>query len=381
MSVQRRILTLIIIYVVFNLAGAQEIVVKPGDTLWDLARRHGTTVDSLRSVNGLTGNDLRPGMTLQLPDGADSAPISYTVEAGDTLYEIAAAFGVSVDSLIAYNDLDGTMIRPGQVLSLDKPDVELDPLVVTVAPGDTLWGIARENDVTVAALAAANGITAGAVLRPGMALNVPGRFAGSMQDQGGAVAPVVTVAPGESLSVIARRHNTSVSALMAANELSSTTIRAGQRLRIVPGSGQARATTSLPAAALTAGMLWPLNGEITSRFGYRRLRIGGTNMHYGIDIDGDKGDLIRAAVPGVVTFAGWQGGYGYLVVIENNGTEYYYAHASMLTVNVGDVVEAGHVIATVGSTGRSTGTHLHFEIRVNGSPVDPLPVLQTQAQH
>lgn len=380
MPAQRRIIPIVIASVVLTWASAQEITVRPGDTLWDLARRHGTTVDGLRSANGLAGSDLQPGMKLSLPDEADPTPDSYIVKLGDTLYEIAAAFDVTVDSLIAYNDLDGTVIRPGQSLTLVPTDTDLTPLTITVAPGDTLWGIARENEVTVDALAAANGIVAGAVLRPGARLEVPGRYAGNLQDQGGAVAPTVTVAAGESLSVIARRYNTSVAALMSANELRDTTLRVGQRLRIVPGSDLVRAMPLTSPAPQAGAMLWPLRGELTSRFGYRRLRIGGTNMHYGLDIDGETGDPIGAAVSGVVTFADWQGGYGYLVVIENAGTEYYYAHSSMLTVNVGDVVDAGQTIATVGSTGRSTGSHLHFEIRVNGTPVDPLPILQAQAE-
>ena len=80
-------------------------------------------------------------------------------------------------------------------------------------------------------------------------------------------------------------------------------------------------------------------------------------------------------------FSGWQGGYGYLVIVEDGDTEYYYAHASELLVNEGQRVAAGDLIARIGSTGNSTGSHLHFEIRVNGDPVDPLPILETNAQN
>jgi murein DD-endopeptidase MepM/ murein hydrolase activator NlpD len=380
MSGQRSIFPIIIAFVVLHSGSAQQIIVRPRDTLWDLARRHQTTVADLQKVNGLIGSALEPGMVLKLPVGSDPAPMTYSVKAGDTLYEIALAFDLTIDRLIAYNNLEGTVIRPGQVLSLTPPDIDLAPLTVTVVPGDTLWRIAQQNDVTVAALAEANGISPSDVLEVGDVLEVPGRYAGSLQDQGGAAAPIVTVAAGESLSILARRYNTTVAALMSANELTSTTIHVGQRLRIVPGSDLARALPGLPPAPPAGAMLWPLQGELTSRFGYRRLRIGGTNMHYGIDIDGDIGDPIRAATPGVVTFSGWQGGYGYLVIIENGDTEYYYAHASALLVNVGDLVQIGQVVATVGDTGRTTGSHLHFEIRVDGTPIDPLPVLQAQAQ-
>jgi murein DD-endopeptidase MepM/ murein hydrolase activator NlpD len=380
MPLQRHILSCVFALALIGHATAQDITVRPGDTLWGLARSHGTTVDELRRANNLVGDALSPGMALSLPAGVDSAPAEYVVKAGDTLYEIAIAFGLSTDTLIAYNDLEGTLIQPGQVLSLVPPDADLAPLVVTVKPGDTLWGIAQQHDVTVAALTTANALSASTVLRPGASLTVPGRYAGGLQDQGGAVAPTVAVAPGESLSVLARRHGTTVAALMAANELPDTTIRAGQRLRIVAGNQVVRAAP-LPAPAPQAGaMLWPLHGEITSRFGYRRLRIGGTNMHYGLDIDGDSGDPIRAAVPGVVTFSGWQGGYGNLVIVESGETEYYYAHASALLVKVGDTIQAGQVVAKVGATGNTTGSHLHFEIRVDGTPVDPLPILQAQAQ-
>lgn len=384
MSFQRSFFTFILLIVALSWASAQEaqqITVRPGDTLWDLARRHDTSVDSLRAANALVGDDLRPGMVLSLPTGADATPARYTVKIGDTLYDISVAFDISVDDLIAFNDLDGTVIRPGQVLTLATPEVQPPPLTVTVAPGDTLWAIARENDVTVDELVAANGISTGTILRPGDVLSVPGRYAGTQQDQGGAAAPVVTVAPGESLWLLARRYDTSVSALMAANGLRTTAIRAGTRLKIVPGSDLVRALPDVSGEEDRGIITWPLNGGITSRFGYRRLRIGGTNMHYGIDIDGHVGDPIRSATAGVVTYSGWQGGYGNLVIVQTGNTEYYYAHANALLVNVGDRVQAGQQLATVGTTGRVTGSHLHFEIRVDGSPVDPLPRLRALTQN
>ncbi|HLR45730.1 MAG TPA: M23 family metallopeptidase, partial [Deinococcales bacterium] len=109
------------------------------------------------------------------------------------------------------------------------------------------------------------------------------------------------------------------------------------------------------------------------------LRIGGTNMHYGLDINGDTGDPILSATAGVVTFSGWRGGYGNLVVVEADGVEYYYAHASELLVSVGTIVAPGTLLARIGATGNVTGAHLHFEVRVDGSPVDPLPILEARA--
>ena len=114
----------------------------------------------------------------------------------------------------------------------------------------------------------------------------------------------------------------------------------------------------------------PVSGIITSRFGNREsIRSYG---HTGLDIAAPAGTPIKAAAGGTVTFAGYSGGYGYVVKLDNgNGVETYYGHCSKLYVSAGDTVEAGEQIAAVGSTGNSTGNHLHFEIRLDGKQVNP----------
>ena len=114
----------------------------------------------------------------------------------------------------------------------------------------------------------------------------------------------------------------------------------------------------------------PVSGIITSRFGNREsIRTSG---HTGLDIAAPAGTPIKAAADGEVIFSGYSGGYGYVVKLDNgNGVQTYYGHCSALYVSAGEKVEAGDVIAAVGSTGNSTGNHLHFEVRVNGSVVNP----------
>ena len=115
----------------------------------------------------------------------------------------------------------------------------------------------------------------------------------------------------------------------------------------------------------------PVSGVITSRFGSREsIR---SSAHKGLDIGAPKGTPIKAAGAGTVIYAGYNdGGYGYLVQISHgSGVQTYYAHCSKLYVSTGDKVEAGDTIAAVGSTGRSTGNHLHFEVVKNGVKLNP----------
>jgi murein DD-endopeptidase MepM/ murein hydrolase activator NlpD len=120
-----------------------------------------------------------------------------------------------------------------------------------------------------------------------------------------------------------------------------------------------------------AGFIWPVNAPITSPFGWRWGR-----MHEGIDLGAAYGSPIAAAASGVVIYAGWEGGYGNLTVIDHGGgLATAYGHQSRIAVSVGQSVAQGEIIGYVGSTGHSTGPHLHFEVRVNGQAVDPLGYL------
>jgi len=127
----------------------------------------------------------------------------------------------------------------------------------------------------------------------------------------------------------------------------------------------------------TGQLLYPNDGAITSGFGWRRHPIlGYSRFHAGIDFGASYGSTIRAADSGTVIFAGWYGGYGYTVVINHGGSiATLYGHTSKLYVREGQTVQQGEAIAAVGSTGLSTGPHLHFEVRKNGEPVDPMSYL------
>ena len=131
---------------------------------------------------------------------------------------------------------------------------------------------------------------------------------------------------------------------------------------------QARAGSTGTGTPSSSGLIWPVNGTVVSGFGWRWGR-----MHEGIDISASSGTPIWAAAAGTVIHAGWLGGYGNLVVVDHgDGLATAYAHASAILVGVGQLVSQGETVSLVGSTGNSSGPHLHFEVRVNGVAVDPL---------
>lgn len=141
---------------------------------------------------------------------------------------------------------------------------------------------------------------------------------------------------------------------------------------------QARGTKPRPTWYPTGSFRWPCSGVITSYFGYRDAPLSGASSNHGaLDIANRTGTAIYAADGGTVTYAGWYSGYGYTVEITHNNTGFVtlYAHCSALYVSAGDKVYKGEHIAAMGSTGISSGSHLHFEMEKNGTKVDPLNYL------
>jgi murein DD-endopeptidase MepM/ murein hydrolase activator NlpD len=156
-------------------------------------------------------------------------------------------------------------------------------------------------------------------------------------------------------------------ALAAASAQLAAKLRAGE----AQAAGVAAGSSSGAGAPTGTGLAWPLSGPITSPFGMR----WGT-LHPGIDIGVPTGTPIHAAGPGTVVWCGWMSGYGNLVMIDHhNGLATLYGHQSRIAVSCNQQVSTGETIGYVGCTGFCTGPHLHFEVRLNGTPVDPLGYL------
>lgn len=144
---------------------------------------------------------------------------------------------------------------------------------------------------------------------------------------------------------------------------------------VPPVSAQVAVGTAQGIPGAQGRFVWPCMGTVTSGFGSREI-FGSSDFHRGADIAAGQGSPICAAAAGTVSWAGEKGSYGNLVKIDHgNGFVTYYAHCSALLVSAGDYVEQGQAVAQVGSTGRATGPHCHFEVLWQGEPIDPLQCL------
>lgn len=227
-----------------------------------------------------------------------------------------------------------------------------------VQSGDSLSAIAARYNLDVDTLLGANS-EAGEIIKPGQELLV-------LPEKG----VLHTVQEGDTLSQVAEMYAVKADAIMRANGKESELLAVGGKLFIPGGKRPQRADTSASRAG-TSRIVWPAKGEISSPFGYRWGR-----LHAGLDIANDLGTPVRAALTGHISYVGWISGYGKTVMIEHiGGYVTLYGHLSGFAVQTGQSIQAGQTIAYMGSTGDSTGPHLHFEVRINGTPVNPLSIL------
>lgn len=260
---------------------------------------------------------------------AQSAPttpaiINYTVQNGDTLWDIAIKNNTDVNSIMALNSLSrSSNLKLGQTLKI----LTIKGAVHTVKSGETVSGIASTYGVGTEAIVEANGISNQHAIKIGQELIIPG---------------------GQTK-------------LVASADTSRGSVTR-------PKSGGSSSSSGTTSGSVSGTFIWPVRGTITSGFGSRW-----GSIHTGIDIGVPSGTSVKAARAGTVISAGWQNGYGYAVEIDHgNGIVTLYGHNSKLLVSKGDKVEAGDIIARSGSTGHSTGPHVHFEVRKNGKAVNPL---------
>lgn len=265
----------------------------------------------------------------------------------------------------------------------DLTKTKEEGLVYTIVSGDNLWVIAEKNDMTVQELLAVNPeITEQTVLqidqelnvkidKPEVSVRIVEEF---KKEEEFMPEPIVTedadkyvtyhkqISPGKKGKKEITINNIYMDGLLQETiNKEIEVIDKGESEKIVVG------TKKLPAKAATGKFRSPASGRVTSPFGQRWGK-----MHQGIDIANSHGTSLYAADGGTVKSAGKQGAYGNLVIIDHgNGFQTYYGHASKILVKPGQKVAKGEKIALMGSTGRSTGNHVHFEIRKDGVPKNP----------
>lgn len=286
---------------------------------------------------------------------------------------VEASFTAESESIGYGGEVLGTLDSAGVVtLVSDKPPSEVR--IYAIKDGDTLSGVADKFDVSIDTIKWANEGVDWKKLKPGTEIKIPP-----------VTGLVYKVKPGDTIYSIAKKFESSEQAIVdfpfnTFSDDETFALVAGQTLIVPDGIMPDAPSPTLPrfanvltpdagAVAATGNFVWPAYGRITQ--GYRWY-------HPAVDIANRDGGSILAADAGTVKVAGWSSsGYGNHVIIDhNNGYTTLYAHLSSLAVQAGQNVGRGAVLGQMGSTGRSTGTHLHFEIMAPGGKVDPLSYLK-----
>ena len=262
--------------------------------------------------------------------------VTYTVTAGDSYYSIAADYDMSMDDLMKLNEgYDPSILRVGDVLTISN-----------AVPYLTVVNVERQRYVQ------------------DVAYQVEYTDDASMYQ-----GEYKTTSPG-----VYGKADVTANVTYINGEETEREVVASVTLSQPVTEQQLRGTKERPTWYPTGSFSWPCSGVLTSRFGNRNLL--GSTYHSGIDIGNSYGTSIYASDGGTVTYSGWMSGYGYLIIIDHgNGYQTYYGHNSSLVASKGEKVHKGQLIARMGSTGRSTGNHCHFGIKLNGTFVNPLNYL------
>ncbi len=373
----------------------QAYVVLPGDTLYALAKRFRTTVDELRSANGLDGSLLTPGEVLQVPNREQTGYRSTIARPGETLADVATRVGRSVATLASANPLLAQAgVRAGAAVSVPPAD----GVTVVAAAGDTLTSLGAKAGVSAATLARVNGLDPSGPLPSGQPVLLPAQAAapaaGSVPAAPTSVLAAAAATPashaaGQALAGGSRPGGAPAGAAPPLAAVTAAAPRAATVLASGGGAARARlmaledkalrtAVLRLPQVRLaTDRFVAPVQGRLSSAFGWRALSVDGNHFHAGIDLAVPIGTPVHAARDGRVVEARFDGTYGNVVFLDHgDGSQTRYAHLSRIAVSPGQSVRQGDVVGLAGSSGWSTGPHVHFELRFDGRAVNPLDYLR-----
>jgi murein DD-endopeptidase MepM/ murein hydrolase activator NlpD len=290
-------------------------------------------------------------------------PKTYVVVTGDTMYSIAKKHGVSVDAVLWANNLtDPNVLKLGQKLVIPPATGKLH----VVKDGDTLDSLATTYSVSKAGIAAVNGLAEDAALKEKQRLLIPATTKTPTTDPALGPAPLTAASSSEPVPIPASADGASGS---PTPPQTSTLSAMMQTPGVITATGTPTvtvATKKVPKLAMPIDLAPPKIG----------ISRGFQPGHTGIDIYAPSGTPIKAAATGTVKMAANEptgfAGYGWIVIIDHGeGISTWYAHCSKFNVTAGDKVKAGDTIAFVGATGRAYGTHLHFELRLGATAVDP----------
>ncbi len=267
--------------------------------------------------------------------------------------------GLNVDGIVGRNTL--------KLLKETAEDIKY-----TVKKGDTLSEIAVKYDTTVEDIKDRNKMNKSKIII-GQDLFIPKTGRGGGEESKIYSAIIHEVQRGDALSIIARKYGSDVQTIKLANNLHSNTIYVDQNLVIPHLSKGAQQRFKLARGSL----IWPVMGRISSSYGWRIHPISNEReFHKGVDIAVPNGSKIRAVAGGRVIQSGWINGFGKTIVIDHGqGIKTLYGHNSRIMVPAGRRIKIGQVIALAGSTGASTGSHLHFGLFVKGKSVNPAKYL------